>query len=158
MSELRRPGRPAVIAFLRHAGCPFAEATVRALRASAEAHPEIDFVAVSHAGEVATRDWAARFGGWPENVRLTIDLQRALYARYGALNTSLWHWLSPRATWRLLPLALRGIRNRRSTGTRAQSAATVALDAGGQVRYRHLPEHAGDLPDLRRAVEALSTD
>ena len=27
-----RPGRPAVVAFLRHVGCPFAEATVRVPR------------------------------------------------------------------------------------------------------------------------------
>src|SRR5947209_16266037 len=40
-----------VIAFMRHVGCPFAEATFRALRTAAAAHPELRFVAVSHAAE-----------------------------------------------------------------------------------------------------------
>ena len=29
------PGRPAVVAFLRHTGCPFAEATLRSMRDAA---------------------------------------------------------------------------------------------------------------------------
>jgi hypothetical protein len=58
----------------------------------------------------------------------------------------------------LLPLALRGIRNRRAVGTRAQSAATFALDARGTIKLRHFPAHAGDLPDLAEAAHAAHGD
>jgi hypothetical protein len=52
-------------------------------------------------------------------------------------------------------LAREGVRNRHPDGTRWQSAGTFAVDGGGVVRWRHLPEHAGDLPDLRDAIAAL---
>jgi hypothetical protein len=52
-------------------------------------------------------------------------------------------------------LAQRGIRNRHPHGTRWQSAGTFALDEEGVVRWRHLLEHAGDLPELETAVQAL---
>ncbi len=154
LSQLQTPGRPAVIAFLRHAGCPFAEATVRELRKVSAAHPGVEFVAVSHAPEAATREWAGKFGGWPEGVRLVSDESRALYAACGVPQTSALHWLAPGSTLRLLPLALRGIRNRKMTGTRAQSAGTFAVDASGAERFRHLPKSAGDLPDLEAAARA----
>jgi len=38
-------GRPAVVAFLRHTGCPFAEATLRALREASLAGPELEWIA-----------------------------------------------------------------------------------------------------------------
>ena len=36
-------GRPAVVAFLRHVGCPFAEATVRRMTDLAAQRPAVDF-------------------------------------------------------------------------------------------------------------------
>ncbi|KAI2885734.1 hypothetical protein CBS76997_5486 [Aspergillus niger] len=39
--------RPTIISFLRHCGCPVAEATFLELRTAAENHSEINFVAVS---------------------------------------------------------------------------------------------------------------
>ena len=51
------PGRPRVVAFLRHAGCPFAEATLRAMRDAATAGHEVQWVAVSHAPADATDRW-----------------------------------------------------------------------------------------------------
>ena len=52
-------------------------------------------------------------------------------------------------------LARQGIRNRHPDGTRWQRAGTFAIDADGVVRWRHLAEHAGDLPDLGAALVAL---
>src|SRR5262249_2392011 len=117
---------------------------------------EVDFVAVSHAPDPDTRAWAAKFGGWPEAVRLVSDPSRALYGQWGAPRTSPWHWLRLGSTLSVLRLALRGIRSRRAVGTRAQSAATFALDAQGRMKMKHLPAHAGDLPDLDRAARAAS--
>jgi hypothetical protein len=106
------PGRPAVVAFLRHTGCPFAEATMRALQSAAAGAPDVRWVAISHAPEQATAAWGDAVGGT-------------------------------------------GMRNRHPRGTRWQSAGTFALGPDGIVRWRHLPSHAGDLPDLTAAVEAI---
>src|SRR5262245_22816659 len=77
-----RPGRAAVVAFLRHVGCPFAEATVKAMAAMAENRPEMDFVAVTHSGEKPSRRWCDAFGG-AARVQLIADPERAHYAAWG---------------------------------------------------------------------------
>jgi hypothetical protein len=52
-----------VIAFLRHPGCPFAEHTLRSLRAAAAARPEVEWLAISHASREKTDEWATAVGG-----------------------------------------------------------------------------------------------
>ena len=125
------PGRPAVVAFLRHTGCPFAEATLRAMRDAAAAASEVQWVAVSHAPADATDRWCQGL-------------------------TGVSHFMGRRSLGAVGRLARQGIRNTHPSGTRWQSAGTFALDREGVVRWRHLPEHAGDLPDLdaARAVVA----
>jgi hypothetical protein len=145
--------RPAVIAFLRHTGCPFAEATMKALREAAGEHPEIGWIAVSHAEERATEKWCGAVGG-RGGVRVLLDPERASYAAWGLGRSSLGHFMGRRSLAEVRRLAGRGIRNRHPTGTRWQQAGTFAVDASGTVRWRHLPEHAGELPDLSAAAAA----
>jgi hypothetical protein len=149
------PGRPAVVAFLRHTGCPFAEATLRLLRERADATPGVRFVAVSHAPAPATERWAAAIGG-AGDVRLVSDPSRAPYAAWGLGPTTLTHFLGRRSLAAVGRLARQGIRNRHPHGTRWQSAGTFAVGGDGIVRWSHLPAHAGDLPDLAAAVEATT--
>jgi hypothetical protein len=149
------PGRPAVVAFLRHAGCPFAEATMRSVRAQATSLPGLQWIAISHSPTAATRRWCDAIGGC-EGVLVISDPSRQAYAAWGLGRSSLRHFLGRRSLSAVAALARRGIRNRHPSGTRWQSAGTFALACGGQVRWRHLPEHAGDLPDLDAAVEALT--
>jgi hypothetical protein len=52
-------------------------------------------------------------------------------------------------------LARQGIRNRHPDGTRWQGAGTFAVDQDGIVCWRHLPDHAGSLPDLAQAAAAV---
>jgi hypothetical protein len=148
------PGRPAIVAFLRHTGCPFAEATMRALRDAAAASPAIAWIAVSHAPSDATDRWCSAIGG-PGDVRVVSDPSRQAYARWGLGRTDVSHFLGRRSLRQVAKLARNGIRNRHPHGTRWQSAGTFALDGEATVRWRHLPEHAGDLPDLDAAVRAL---
>jgi hypothetical protein len=150
-------GRPAVVAFLRHTGCPFAEATARALREAAAAEPDIDWVAVSHAPTEATARWCDAIGGL-EGVRMLIDDGRVHYATWGLGRTRLGHFLGRRSLARVGKLAREGIRNRHPEGTRWQTAGTFAVDAEGIVRWRHVPEHAGELPDLGEPIAALRED
>jgi hypothetical protein len=55
-------------------------------------------------------------------------------------------------------LARKGIRNRHPVGSRWQRAGTFAVDAGGTIVWRHLPRHAGDLPDLDAAADVALGD
>lgn len=148
------PRGPAVVAFLRHTGCPFAEATLRALRERASGTgTEVTFVAVSHAPAPATARWLEAIGGAGEVVVIA-DPDRHAYAAWGLGRTSLAHFTGRRSLLAVGRLARRGVRNRHPSGSRWQAAETFAVDAGGIVRARHLPEHAGDLPDLDDAVRA----
>jgi hypothetical protein len=143
-------GRPAVIAFLRHTGCPFAEATMIALR---DVPGELDRVAISHAPAEATARWCEAIGGCGD-VLILHDPGRDSYAAWGLGRSSLGHFMGRRSLSEVGRLAKRGIRNRHPDGTRWQRAGTFAVDAAGVVRWRHLPQHAGDLPDLGEAAAA----
>ena len=141
---------PAVVAFLRHTGCPFAEWTAGALRAAAKDHPDIDWIAVSHASADATERWSRDIGG-TDGFRVVVDPERAAYAAWGLGRSSLSHFAGRRSLGQVARLARDGIRNRHPDGTRWQQAGTFAI-ASGDVTWRHLPEHAGDLPDLGAAA------
>jgi hypothetical protein len=147
-------GRPAVVAFLRHTGCPFAEATIGMLREAAARAPDVQWLAISHAPAQATERWCKAIGG-ADGVRVSSDRTRRTYAEWGLGRTSLGHFLGRRSLAGVGELARRGIRNRHPHGTRWQSAGTFALDGDAIVRWRHLPAHAGELPDLDAAVQAI---
>lgn len=146
-------GAPTVISFLRHPGCPFAEQTLRRLRATAAGEPDVHWVAVSHASQEDTDRWASAVGG-ADGVEVAIDDERRLYGAWGVGRTDLGHFLGPRALRAVVGPAREGIHNRHPQGSRWQGAATFAVDGSGTVRWRHLPEYAGDLPDLERAGAA----
>jgi hypothetical protein len=143
-----------VVAFLRHVGCPFAEATFKALRAEAEHADGVRFIAVSHAPRGATERWCSAAGPGAGPVELVIDESRSLYAAWGLGASSLSHFMGRRSLAAVGKLAREGIRNRHPVGTRWQKAGTFSLDDEGVVRWVHLPEHAGSLPDLAGAVAA----
>jgi AhpC/TSA family len=148
------PGRAAVIAFLRHAGCPFAERTMQRLREAAAQSPDVQWIAIAHSPAAATERWCAAVGG-AGAVRVASDPARASYAAWGLDRTSLGHFMGPRSLAAVAALARAGIRNRHPAGTRWQSAGTFALDREGIVRWRSLPTHAGEEPDLVAALDAV---
>jgi hypothetical protein len=149
-----RPGRPAVVAFLRHVGCPFAEATVRQMAALAAERPGIDFLAVTHSPEAPSQRWCEAFGG-AGGVQLVADPDRARYAAWGVGLSDRRHFAGPESLGALRRLLDEGIHNRWARGNRWQAAATFAVDPAGALRWRHVPRHAGDLPPLGDAVAAL---
>jgi peroxiredoxin len=149
--------RTAVVAFLRHAGCPFAEATARELREAAATHPDVQWVAITHAPQSATDGWCDAVGLQGDGVHVVADPDRSLYATWGVGTTSLKHFAGARSLRGVASLARQGIRNRHPVGSRWQGAATFAVDADGIVRQAHFPEHAGELPDLDAAAEAART-
>jgi hypothetical protein len=149
------PSSPSVVTFLRHTGCPFAEQTMRMLRGAAHSPTDVQWVAVSHAPADATKRWCEAIGGC-DDVRVLSDPQREIYAAWGLGRTSLGHFLGRRSLAAVGGLARQGIRNRHPHGTRWQSAGAFALDPDRVVRWRHVPAHAGDLPDLNEALNAIA--
>ncbi|HEX5224289.1 MAG TPA: AhpC/TSA family protein [Solirubrobacteraceae bacterium] len=148
------PGRATIVAFLRHTGCPFAERTMQMLREGAARRSDVGWVAISHATAADTERWCAAIGG-TGGVRVASDASRRAYAAWGLGRTSLAHFLGRRSLGAVAELARAGIRNRHPDGTRWQSAGTFAIDREGIVRWRSLPAHAGELPDLDAALSAL---
>jgi peroxiredoxin len=149
--------RTAVIAFLRHAGCPFAEATARDLVTAAQAHPDVQWVAVTHAAQEPTDRWCDAVG--LRGVHVVADPDRSLYATWGVGPTGLRHFAGARSLRAVATLARTGIRNRHPVGSRWQGAATFAVDGEGFIRLAHFPRHAGELPDLdAAALAALGRD
>jgi hypothetical protein len=146
--------RPAIVAFLRHTGCPFAERTMQLLRDGASGSPELQWVAISHAPAAETERWCRAVGG-AGDVRLASDPSRRSYAQWGLGRTSVGHFMGRRSLSAVADLARHGVRNRHPAGTRWQSAGTFALDRDRIVTWSALPAHAGDLPDLDAAVGSL---
>lgn len=75
-----KDGKPTIISFLRHCGCPFAEKTFLNMRDMAAAHRDVDWVAVSHSEQGATERWLAAL---PEpakntqpNLHVIVDAER----------------------------------------------------------------------------------
>jgi hypothetical protein len=147
---------PTVVAFSRHVGCPFAESTVRELTRVAEQRPGIRWIVVSHASLEATDRWCAAVGA-SRRLELVIDEGRELYAAWGLGRSSLAHFAGPRSLASVARAHRRGIGHRHPVGTRWQQAGTFAVDSHGAICWRHIPHHAGDLPDFDAAVAVVET-
>ena len=108
---------------------------------------------MSHAGLEATDRWCAAVGA-SHRVRLVIDEERAAYAAWGLGRSNLRHFAGRRSLAAVVGLARKGIHNRHPVGSRWQRAGTYAVDAEGRIAWRHIPRHAGELPDLAAAAVA----
>ena len=124
------------------------------MRELAAVEGDLDWWVVSHGPLEFTERWCRSFGG-AERVRVLEDESRGLYAAWGLPRSSAAHFLGFHSLAGVARLALRGVRNRKAAGTRWQTAGTFAVDSSGVVRWRHLPRHAADLPDVKEAVAAL---
>ena len=147
-----------VLAFLRHAGCPFAESTFLNLREIARANRNIDFISVSHSSEEATDTWLKSLpqaGSEPSNLRVVVDPDS--YAAYGLGPSSYSHVLSPWALYEVWRLGKEeGIWNRPTeSGSRWQTAGFFAIDGEGIVRWGRAARRADDIPDFEEAVDAI---
>ncbi|PSR81955.1 hypothetical protein BD289DRAFT_371979 [Coniella lustricola] len=157
--EMPVPGhQPAVVTFLRHCGCPFAEKTYLGLRDAAAAHPAMAFYAVSHSTQPHTDKWLSAIGGpTPANLRVIVDDRRELYAAWGLGTSSFWHVLNPADLWRAVRLARdQGITNRPTeSGYRFQTSGSWAVDGRGTVVWGAAAASASVIPDFEEAVRAV---
>ncbi|KXL46705.1 hypothetical protein M433DRAFT_71299 [Acidomyces richmondensis BFW] len=153
-------GQPAIVVFLRHCGCPFAEKTFLNLRQIARANRHLDVVVVSHSDEAATNTWLnslPQAGSESSNLRVVVDDKLEAYAQWGLGSATYWHVLNP---WTLYEVArLRteeGIMNRPTeSGSRWQRSGFFAVDGKGIVRWGRAADRANDIPDFEEAAKAL---
>ncbi|KAM0436220.1 hypothetical protein ACHAPT_003112 [Fusarium lateritium] len=157
MAELRLPdGKPTLVVFLRHCGCPFAEKTFKSLAALSEANHQVHCIAVSHSSAEATDHWLPSVGGtWAVDV--VIDEGRGIYAKWGLGISSTWHAVNPVTLWSVFSLGKNeGIWNRPTeSGSRWQTSGAFAVDRDGTIRWAHVSRTADDLPDLQAAITSL---
>ncbi len=143
------PGGKNLIVFLRHTGCPFAEAALKALSDYSLAHPEINCCAIFHGDPNIAKQWISTFNLSIE-LQLVFDEQREYYGQWGLGYSKISHLMKPVMLINLIKLAFKGIRNRNASGTRWQQQAAFLVNKNGIVEWLHLPKHAGDLPDFEK--------
>jgi hypothetical protein len=74
--------KPAIVAFLRHIGCPFAEKTFIEFRGFAEKHDdEYQYIAITHGTEADTNDFIQEIGG-AGNIDVISDPDREIYGKW----------------------------------------------------------------------------
>ncbi|OAA54423.1 Thioredoxin-like fold protein [Cordyceps fumosorosea ARSEF 2679] len=149
-------GKPTVIVFLRHCGCPFAEKVFKNLSKLSHEQPGLHCIAVSHSSTETTEKWIPEVGGaWSTDV--VIDEARDLYAQWGLGLSSVWHMSGPSVLYAVYRLGTdEGVWNRPTeSGTRWQIGGAFAVDGSGVVRYVHMAQAANDLPDLQAAAQAV---
>lgn len=151
---------PRLIVFLRHVGCPFAEATVRELELWRRRLPALPVSIISQGDDRQLESWlqaigAARLATGVAGPAGRVHADEQAFRAWRIPLTSAAHFLGPRSLVGVLRLARRGLRNRHPAGSRWLSAAAFVTDADGRIAWRHLPAHAGDLPDLAEAVCGL---
>ena len=156
-------GTPAVITFLRHCGCPFAEKTFLNLREVAKDQKDIDFIAVSHSEESSTNAWLKSLpqaGSEPSNLRVMVDHAVEIYAAWGLGPSSYAHVLDPRSLYSVWKLGRdEGIWNRPTeSGSRWQTAGTFSVDANGILRWGGPTQRADEIPDFEKAVQGIQAD
>ncbi|KAI9043968.1 uncharacterized protein KD926_002347 [Aspergillus affinis] len=158
--------KPAIVIFLRHCGCPFAEKAYRDLND----HPAVQNgsvvgIAVSHSSKEATEAWQEALvtdqtqplrRSEQNPIRLVVDEEREVYAAWGLGVSSTWHILSPSTIASVVSLGRsEGIWNRPTeSGSRWQTAGDFAVDGEGVVSWAHVYQGAGDVGNTDEAVKA----
>lgn len=110
---------PHLIAFVRHCGCPFAEAEVKSLARVQKTHPQIQVIIVAHSEQDVVNDWFDRVGKSSfsslENVKVVADPKYEVYDKFGIGQLGWGGLFSSSMITELRSLASQGIKNT-STG------------------------------------------
>ncbi|CAD6442699.1 2485c0fb-1e34-4d0d-ad63-495595e5ab1f [Sclerotinia trifoliorum] len=149
-------GKPTIITFLRHCGCPFAEKTLLALRNLATTHPTLNLIAISHSSSTSTTTWLSSLGG-SGPVQIIIDPEREIYAQWGLGTSSAWHVLNPRSMLSVFRLGREEkIWNRPTeSGSRWQMSGSWVVDGEGIVKGGGVARSADDIMDFEEVVKLV---
>ena len=93
----------------------------------------------------------------PDNLKIIVDEEREIFARWGLGIASFFHVLSPGSLYSLYRLGTQeGIWNRPTeSGTRWQTSGNFAIDGSGIVRWGGPVEGAEQVPDFEDVVKQL---
>jgi hypothetical protein len=149
-------GKPTVVTFLRHCGCPFAEKTFQELRNYANKNKDVNFIAVSHSDEQSTEKWLASVGG-AGDTQVIVESNREIYAKWGLGTSSAWHVLNPWSMYEVYKLGKKeGIWNKPTeSGTRWQTSGSFAVDGKGAVTWSKVAKAADEIPDFKDALQSV---
>lgn len=150
------PGKPTILTFLRHCGCPFSEKTFLSLQNAASTHPNITFIAISHSDQSSTEKWVEAIGG-AGPIKIIVDTDRTIYGQWGLGISGFWHVLNLRGLWSVYQTGKRDdIWNRPTeSGSRWQTSGSFAVDGEGIVRWGHAAPSADWIPDFEEAIRAV---
>ncbi|GKT50845.1 uncharacterized protein ColSpa_11026 [Colletotrichum spaethianum] len=155
----RADAKAAVVVFLRHCGCPFAEKSFIVLREAASKNPNVAFIAVSHSSESHTKKWLSEVGGPGEKnpVEVITNEERDVYAKWGLGASSFMHVLSLSALSNVFKLSREeGIANRPTeSGSRWQTSGAWAVDGNGKVTWGGPAQTASEIPNVDEALSSL---
>ncbi|KZL84772.1 alkyl hydroperoxide reductase subunit c thiol specific antioxidant, partial [Colletotrichum incanum] len=155
----RADGKAAVVVFLRHCGCPFAEKSFIVLREAASKNPNVAFIAVSHSSESHTKKWLSEVGGPGDKnpVEVIFNEERDVYAKWGLGTSSFMHVLSPSALSNVFKLSREeGIANRPTeSGSRWQTSGAWAVGENGKVTWGGPAQTASEIPNVDEALSSL---
>ncbi|KAF8864161.1 hypothetical protein BDZ45DRAFT_701973 [Acephala macrosclerotiorum] len=151
-----KSGKPTIVTFLRHCGCPFAEKAFKSLREQASEYKDINFIAISHSSQDSTTKWLESVGG-AQDVDVIVDSERSIYAKWGLGVSSAWHILHPFSMWNAYKLGKsEGIWNRPTeSGNRWQTSGSWGVDDEGVVRWGGVSKTAGDILDFGEGAKVL---
>ncbi|KAA8568766.1 hypothetical protein EYC84_007760 [Monilinia fructicola] len=139
-------GKPTIITFLRHCGCPFAEKTFLTLRTLATSHPNIQFIALSHSTQSSTDTWLQSIGG--------------ASPFKSPRTSSTWHILNPWSMFSVFKLGREEqIWNRPTeSGNRWQMSGSWVVDKEGIVKGGGVAKSADDIMDFEEALKGCDDD
>ncbi|KUJ09282.1 uncharacterized protein LY89DRAFT_701359 [Mollisia scopiformis] len=150
-------GRPSIVIFLRHTGCPFAEKTFIEARRLSNKFPRLSFILVSHASKAATDRWVSQVGGaW--SMTVVVDPEREVYAAWGLGVSTTYHLLNPWTQMAMRRLGTEGgiwAREVDGSANRWLVGGAWGVDEVGTIRYGSASKTADDIPDLVEACKAL---
>jgi AhpC/TSA antioxidant enzyme len=142
-----KSGTKNLVCFLRHTGCPFAEELCKQASSISEANPELNVIVVAHGEEPIARAWFDEIKLAP-SITALVDPDRDLYGRWGLGYCDASELMAPKVLWRVGSLMLKGIRNRKASGTRWQRQAVFVVDKEGRVAWRHIAGNVSDVPKI----------
>ncbi|TGO30542.1 hypothetical protein BPAE_0005g01380 [Botrytis paeoniae] len=149
-------GKPTIITFLRHCGCPFAEKTFLTLRNLAASHPNINIIAISHSTTSSTDTWVDSLDG-AGSIQVIVDSDREIYAQWGLGTSSAWHVLNPWSMFSVFKLGREEkIWNRPTeSGNRWQTSGSWVVDKEGIVKGGGVAKSADDIMNFEEAIKLI---
>ncbi|CAC9887865.1 unnamed protein product, partial [Aureobasidium pullulans] len=152
-------GRPTLLAFVRHCGCPFAEKEVQLLGAESRKNEKLHVVIVQHSDEATTQQCGKK--AFPDSKRYTLiaDPERKAYAAWGVGSLGWGGMVNGGVMEALKSLKESDGIDLRPTGVgsyRWQNSGGFAVDSAGTIRWRKIANDSSDMCDYSEAAKTIT--